>query len=61
MEEFKYIYESKIGKLLIVASESSLLEINHCSDVDEKLKQNKNKIIDETIRQLEEYFNGATK
>ncbi|MGL4760627.1 MAG: methylated-DNA--[protein]-cysteine S-methyltransferase [Sarcina sp.] len=61
MEEFKYIYESKIGKLLIVASESSLLEINHCSDVDEKLKQNKNKIIDETIRQLEEYFNGERK
>ena len=61
MKEYKYIYKSKIGDLIIIANDKTLLEIDHYNSSENILNQNKNKIIDDTIKQLDEYFKGQRK
>ncbi len=51
---FKYI--SKIGELYITADKNSLLSVKFNSECNESDNIN-NYIIDETIKQLDEYFN----
>ena len=61
IKEYKYIYKSKIGDLIIIANDKTLLEIDHYSSSETILNQNRNKIIDDTIKQLDEYFKGQRK
>ncbi|WP_297522920.1 methylated-DNA--[protein]-cysteine S-methyltransferase [uncultured Clostridium sp.] len=61
MKEYKYIYNSKLGNLIIRATDKALLEISYYNLEDEILSQSKNKIIEDTINQLEEYFANKRK
>lgn len=53
------VYKSKLGNIKIRADEKSILTVSFTDETVNFL--NKNEIIDETIKQLEEYFVGKRK
>lgn len=53
------IYQSKIGGLKISASEKGICELSF-TDL-KKTKSSKSKLLQETIKQLDEYFTGVRK
>ncbi len=54
--KYTYKYHSQVACLYIVADDNYLLSVKFCLK-DEKVENIKNKIIEETIKQLDEYFN----
>lgn len=53
------VYKSKLGNIKISADENSILTVSFTNETVNFL--NKNDLIDETIKQLEEYFVGIRK
>ncbi len=60
---FSYIYKSKIGNIFIKTDENYVYNINiiDISSINKNFEYKKNIIIEEVIKQLEEYFNGKRK
>ncbi|MGL4740579.1 MAG: methylated-DNA--[protein]-cysteine S-methyltransferase [Sarcina sp.] len=61
MKEYVYVHNFMIGKLIIKASDIKLKEINYYNESEDDFIFEKNKVIDNTILQLEEYFLGKRK
>lgn len=61
MKEYVYVHNFMIGKLIIKASDIKLKEINYYNESEDAFIFEKNKVIDNTILQLEEYFLGKRK
>ncbi|MBW6515300.1 MAG: methylated-DNA--[protein]-cysteine S-methyltransferase [Candidatus Cloacimonetes bacterium] len=59
-KQYRYHYDSPIGLLGIISSETDLLSISFLGTGKPK-KQELNEIITETINQLKEYFSGKRK
>ena len=53
----RYIYNSKIGNILITADEKSILTVSFTDETVNFLE--KNDVIDQVILQLDEYFSGT--
>lgn len=60
--EYKYYYDFEIGRLEITYTDEAITHMSREMD-DDKSNENyhKNNIIDETIKQLDEYFKGERK
>ena len=60
---FSYIYKSIIGNIYIKTDENYVYNINiiDISSINKNFEYKKNIIIEEVIKQLEEYFNGKRK
>lgn len=60
---FSYIYKSIIGNIFIKTDENYVYNINiiDISSINKNFEYKKNIIIEEVIKQLEEYFNGKRK
>lgn len=57
-----YFYETSVGLLLIKENGESIIEINFSKDeIPKDLELKKTSLINETIRQLDEYFKGKRK
>ena len=58
-----YIYKYKIGNIFIKTDENYVYNINiiDISSINKNFEYKKNIIIEEVIKQLEEYFNGKRK
>ncbi|MGL4989757.1 MAG: methylated-DNA--[protein]-cysteine S-methyltransferase [Sarcina sp.] len=61
MKEYRYVQNFIIGKLLIKVSDTKLKEISFYNGLEDNIIFERNKIIDNTILQLEEYFAGSRK
>lgn len=58
----KYLFTSPVGKLHIKASDEALVSISFVNEKTVELSQDiPNGIIEHTIRQLQEYFDGSRK
>ncbi|MFH0733951.1 MAG: methylated-DNA--[protein]-cysteine S-methyltransferase [bacterium] len=58
MQEYKGYYKSNVGWLEIICTKQGLIAINF---VDEGLTTDSYALVDEVIKQLDEYFNGKRK
>ncbi len=54
--KYTYKYHSPIAYMSICADDNYLLSVEFCN-AEAEINNNKNKIIEETIKQLDEYFN----
>ena len=59
MKNFLNYYKSPIGHLKIISNSESLISVEFVNNIKEEI--NSNKIIEDCITQLDEYFNGKRK